>query len=140
MSAPGKPDSDRTLAGATRAAVLEAVRRADQPLTVQQIADRVGLHTNTVRFHLARLLQAGSLTEQRTGPSGPGRPRMVYTATPATPAEPAARPTTAEPDTGYRFLAEILAGHLAATSPAPGEAATAVGEAWGRYLADRPEP
>jgi predicted ArsR family transcriptional regulator len=34
----------------------------------------------------------------------------------------------------------MLAGHLAATSPDPQAAGSAVGEAWGRYLADRPVP
>lgn len=151
MSAPAPSDSDRTPTGATRAAVLGAVRQADQPLTVRQIAGELGLHTNTVRFHLARLLRNGSLQERRAGPSGPGRPRMVYTVAPAEAAPPAAKrpeasaarliPAAApDPESGYQFLAEVLTGHLAATSPAPAAAATEVGEAWGHYLADRPVP
>ena len=43
-------------------------------------------------------------------------------------------------DSGYQLLAEMLAGHLAATSPTPGATAGAVGDAWGHYLAERPVP
>ncbi len=56
---------------------------------------------------------------------------MVYTG---------ARHTGGEPESGYQLLAEILAGHLAATSPAPAAAATAAGEEWGRHLTERPAP
>lgn len=125
---------------------------------MQEIAEELNLHTNSVRFHLSRLLQTGLLREEQADPDGPGRPRMVYTPVPVPPAEtgsgasdgpaapgsapsPAPRSTaTAQEGKGYQFLAEMLAGHLAATSPDPRATATAVGEAWGRYLADRPVP
>lgn len=150
----------------TRNAVLDAVRRSPRPATVQEIATELDLHANSVRFHLSRLLQAGQLREDQAEPDGPGRPRMVYTALPvpagrpepgeasgaAAPAHvPAAGaassapattgpPATAPEGNGYRFLAEMLAGHLAATATDPEATASAVGEAWGRYLADRPVP
>ncbi|MFJ3302107.1 helix-turn-helix transcriptional regulator [Streptomyces sp. NPDC086549] len=132
MAVPETSDTDRTT-GATRTAVLSAVRQAGKPLTVQHIAAELGLHANTVRFHLTRLVQARLMQEEQTGPSGPGRPRMVYSAVPAA-------PETEQSKDGYQFLAEILAGHLAATSPAPVDAAIAAGEEWGHYLADRPAP
>ena len=40
----------------------------------------------------------------------------------------------------YHLLAEILAGHLAAHSRRPAEAAAQAGRTWGRYLAQRPAP
>lgn len=124
-------DGSGSLTGATRTAVLAALRRASAPLTVQQIAGELGLHSNTVRFHLARLLQAQLVLEEQADRSGPGRPHMLYRAVPA------ADETSGD---GYRFLAEVLAGHLAATSRNPAEDATAAGEEWGRYLARRPAP
>ena len=66
--------------GASRAAILDALRRADGPLTVQELADSLSLHGNTVRFHLARLAKDGRVREERVGPSGPGRPKLAYTA------------------------------------------------------------
>ncbi|WP_267594662.1 helix-turn-helix domain-containing protein [Carbonactinospora thermoautotrophica] len=44
-------------------AVLDALRRANEPMTVQQIAEELGLHPNTVRFHLGRLVQADLVRE-----------------------------------------------------------------------------
>jgi predicted ArsR family transcriptional regulator len=144
MAGAGKKSSPRAAVG-TRTAVLDAVRRSGRPVTVQEIAEELNLHTNSVRFHLSRLLQNGLLHEGQADPDGPGRPRMVYSAAPppaesAPPAPPPA-PAGAPPEgRGYQFLAEMLAGHLAATSPDPQAAGSAVGEAWGRYLADRPVP
>ncbi|MQY12932.1 hypothetical protein SRB5_30710 [Streptomyces sp. RB5] len=106
-------------------------------MTVPDIAARLDLHTNSVRFHLQRLIRSGEIHEDRADPDGPGRPRMVYTAmrpAPAPDAEPAPE------SSGYQLLTEMLAGHLAATSDDPGATASAVGEAWGRYLAARPVP
>ena len=131
MAAPHSPDADGSLTGATRTAVLAALRRAGEPLTVQRIAGELGLHSNTVRFHLARLVRARLVFEEQAERSGPGRPHLLYRAAPS------ADETSGD---GYRFLAEVLAGHLAATSQNPAEDATAAGEEWGRYLAQRPAP
>lgn len=121
----------RTPSGATRVAILDTLTAAQTPLTIQQIAQQLGLHANTVRFHLTQLMRADLVHESQSNPSGPGRPHMIYTRTPE---------TNDEPETGYQLLAEILAGHLAATSPAPAAAATAAGQEWGRHLAERPAP
>lgn len=181
MSALGNSTPHRPT-GATRTAVLATVRRSEQPITVHEIAAELGLHTNSVRFHLSRLLRAGLLHEGQHNPDGPGRPHLVYTAVPTPPAEPAESEGRAAPGApgavapaptplpvqassptpadaagsgdpggpgpmagvpmggGYPFLAEMLAGHLAATSPDPQATACSVGEAWGHYLADRPVP
>jgi predicted ArsR family transcriptional regulator len=169
MSALGKKSAKKSHS-ATRTAVLDAVRRSERPVTVQEIAAELDLHANSVRFHLSRLLQAGELREHQADPDGPGRPRMVYVATPV-PAQdaepnpgagsgpsgtaaaapgPATAPSAPTPGPGatpgpmegrgYQFLAEMLAGHLAATADDPEATATAVGEAWGRYLSGRPVP
>lgn len=161
MSALGAPSPNKP-ANVTRTAVLGAVRRSERPIAVQEIAAELDLHANSVRFHLSRLLQAGQLREDQADPDGPGRPRMVYTALPvpdrqpepgaasggaaaqepvpaSAPAAGSANAAEAE-GRGYQFLAEMLAGHLAATADDPGTTASGVGEAWGRYLAGRPVP
>lgn len=131
MGAAKGPRAHRTVSGVTRVAVLDTLTAADTPLTIRQIAGKLGLHANTVRFHLTQLMRADLVCETRSDPSGPGRPRMVYSR---------ARQAAGEPESGYQLLAEILAGHLAATSPAPADAATAAGQEWGRHLTERPAP
>jgi predicted ArsR family transcriptional regulator len=117
--------------GESRARVLEALRAAGEPAGVQEIAERTGLHPNTARFHVDGLIEAGLVTREAEERSQPGRPRAVY------------RATLAGPDRGvrsYRLLAGILAGLISAMMPDPVRAATDAGQAWGRYLTDRPAP
>src|SRR5262249_23503353 len=45
--------------------------------------DRFELNHNAVRQHLAKLVTAGLVLEERAAPSGPGRPRLVYSLDPA---------------------------------------------------------
>ncbi|MCG3753534.1 metalloregulator ArsR/SmtB family transcription factor [Amycolatopsis sp. Poz14] len=124
------PPASRAL-GESRARVLAALRSADAPVAVQDVAEQVGLHANTARFHLDGLVESG-LAERRTEDrTRPGRPRTVYAAI----AEEAA-----EGRRSYRLLAEMLTGLIAENVADPGKAAESAGEAWGRYLADRPPP
>lgn len=109
---------------ASRAALVEALRRGGRAMTVQELADAVGLHTNSVRFHLARLIQAGAVREERSAPTGPGRPRLVYSiATGAGGGED-----------GYQLLAEALSEHLAQVLPDPDEVAIRAGEQRARRM------
>jgi len=61
-----------------RQQVLDAIQRAAGPVGVSEIADRVGVHPNTVRFHLEALLRDGVVERVPDTPSGPGRPRAGY--------------------------------------------------------------
>jgi len=114
-----------------RAQVLDALREADTPLGVADIAGRIGIHVNTARFHLDALVAEGKVVRALGQPAGPGRPRMVY----------APRPGM---DSGgrrsYRLLAQILLSHLSSAGPDAGETARRAGRAWGSFLADRPSP
>jgi predicted ArsR family transcriptional regulator len=122
---PQRPESSRLR-------VLEELRASSDPLDVAQLAERTRLHTNTVRFHLASLEQARVIERQEEKRTVPGRPRLMYAAIPG------AEPRSA--DRGYRLLAHILASYLAGSAPDPARLALEAGQAWGRYLADRPAP
>jgi predicted ArsR family transcriptional regulator len=120
----------RALSSPVRVRLLDLLR--DEPADARDLADRLSLHVNTVRAHLALLEDAGLATSAAVTRDGPGRPRLVYRATGVAEAAP--------DDSGYRFLAEILASYVTATAPDPAAAAEGAGSAWGRYLVDRPAP
>lgn len=117
------------LTSPTRRALLEELQRFaegnDDPvgaggMTAAQLADRIGLHVTTVRFHLDQLDLAGLVLSHFTTAFGVGRPRKVYLAAPRTP----------EP-TGSASHLKLLAGLLTESFSAdlsPSE----VGERWAR--------
>ncbi len=126
--------------GESRARVLEVLRTAGDPVGVQEVAERTGLHPNTARFHLDGLIGAGLVTREDEERSHPGRPRAVYRAATAGPGGPAGPGSPGRGVRSYRLLAEILAGLISAMMPDPVRAATDAGRAWGRYLTERPAP
>ena len=67
--------------GDSRAAVLEFVEASEDVVRVEQIADAVGLHPNTVRGHLDALLASGRITRVPDQRSTRGRPHWLYSAT-----------------------------------------------------------
>jgi predicted ArsR family transcriptional regulator len=120
-SAPGHAgvSHHQVLASTSRMAVLELLRSRAQPLGVEEVAQQVGLHQNTVRSHLDLLVKSGYAIRRSEAPRRPGRPRVVYEATAAP-----------EGEHNYRLLAEVLAQHLLTTSERPGEAAVNAGRSW----------
>lgn len=120
-----------TPAGPRRRAVLDVLREAGAPLGVTDIAARIGVHPNTVRFHLDALVADGSVERSLDGPSGPGRPRTVYT-----PRQGMDRGGVR----GYRLLAEILISRLATSGDGATEAAVEAGRVWGGFLVDQLPP
>ncbi len=111
--------------------MLDVLRNAPAPLSVADMAEQLGVHVNTARFHLDALVETGEVIGSVEQPSGPGRPRTVYVP----------RPGMDRAGTrNYRLLARILLGQLASTGPDAGQAAQDAGRAWGRFLVDRPEP
>jgi len=108
-----------------RTAVLDVLRDAAGPLGIAEIADRLGVHANTVRFHLDSLLAAGRV-ERATAASGrPGRPQQVFTVV-----------QRMDPDgpRNYRMLAEVLVAGIDA-GRSPRARATEIGRRWGRQQA-----
>jgi predicted ArsR family transcriptional regulator len=115
-----------------RRRVLDGLRAAPAGLGVTALAEQVGLHPNTVRFHLNRLVAAGLATRQVEQPHRPGRPRLTFSAAEGQDEDSSRR--------NYQLLADMLAGHLAEVAPDPAGQAADLGRAWGRYLAVRPAP
>ncbi|MCB0880658.1 MAG: helix-turn-helix domain-containing protein [Thermoleophilia bacterium] len=66
----------------TRRSVEHHLRARTDGAGVEEIADALGLHPNTVRFHLARLVEDGRATWKEGPPRGRGRPRRRYAARP----------------------------------------------------------
>jgi len=108
-----------------RQEVLATVRASASPLSILDIAGRLGVHPNTVRFHLNALLENGQVEEARPESAGPGRPPLMVRA-------PAGMDRAGPRN--YRLLAGILADAFA-SEPDPVEKATEVGRAWARRTA-----
>jgi len=111
------------LAVVSRRRLLEVLQSADGPLGVAELAEAVGLHVTTARFHLDVLERVG-LARRVLGPAGrPGRPRPLYAA--------AAAPAATE---GHRKLAAVFAGVLAAD---PDQGARWAEQAGGRWAEEQ---
>ena len=120
----------RALADPSRARILAELADSG-PLAARELADRVGLHVNTVRVHVNALAEAGLVEAETLPPQGRGRPRVAY------------RATAAAGDVGsrrYRLLAEILTALVARFGPEASAQLEEIGEAWGRYLVEAPPP
>lgn len=116
-------------AGERRAQILEAVSREPGGVGIRDLAEATGLHENTVRFHLDRLLEDG-LIERRAGEaSGPGRPPLTFVA----------RPGQRGRD-NYELIAQVLSASLRSASCDPESAAREAGRQWGRSRARELEP
>src|SRR5512146_449242 len=116
--------------GRSQAEVLEMLRAADGPLGVREVAQQMGLHPNTARFHLEALVEAGLAEREAEDRETRGRPRIGYRAAAGGPAG----------ERRYRLLAEMLTSLIAGTMAEPGGAAEAAGREWGAYLTEQPPP
>src|SRR5690606_27803374 len=113
-------DGTAPVLGESRARVLAALHEAGEPVGVAEVAERVGLHTNTARFHLDALVKLGAVERAKEQRAQPGRPRTLYTP----------RPETAHSGKrSYGLLAEILTSYVAAEVPQPAGAAAKAGRA-----------
>jgi predicted ArsR family transcriptional regulator len=111
-----------------RQAIVDFIKACDSPVAVAAIADGLGIHPNTVRFHLDDLVARGQVERVTGETSGPGRPPHVFQTRQGM-----------DPDgpRSYRLLAEIALGAIA-TGPDPTTQALATGRAWGAFLLGRP--
>jgi predicted ArsR family transcriptional regulator len=107
--------------------IVEELRGADEGLDATELAGRLGLHPNTIRWHLGILADAGIVASTPAPHTARGRPRILYSLEP----EPDERGSDE-----HRLLATVLTGALAAAPDGP-ERAEEAGHAWGRYLMAR---
>lgn len=119
--------SDGENTGRRRREVLRLLRSSPVPLSIVAIAEQLGVHPNTVRFHLDSLLASRQVEQVEHDPKGPGRPPLMFQA-------------VRQMDRGgtrhYRMLAEVLTEALAADRN-PRAKAVAAGKAWGRSVESR---
>lgn len=125
-----------------RREVLSLLQNATEPLTIAEIARRVGVHANTARFHLEALVERGRVERvepaaapddpgtAQTGTPGPGRPALLFRALPG---------MDPEGPRNYQLLAGVLAGSIAGLPEATARAVDS-GRAWGRQLARAQAP
>jgi predicted ArsR family transcriptional regulator len=113
----------------TRARLEAALRAAPEGLDAEELAERLGVHANTVRWHMGALARADAVSSTPRPHVGRGRPRIVYQA-------------TGDPEgtrDEYRLLAAVLSATLAAQTDGAA-ACEAAGREWGRYLVPRRLP
>ncbi len=118
-----------TESGGRRLDVLRVLQAADAPMSIVAIADELGVHPNTVRFHLDTLVGEGRVEHAEPDHKGRGRPALMFAA-------------VRKMDRGgarqYRLLAEILTLGIAADQDPSGKA-LAAGRAWGERLRPLPD-
>ena len=129
MNEPAPIELHKALADDTRYRLYRYLRLSGRPVPVRELATRLGLHPNTIRPHLRRLVEAGIVaSETRRGPSAVGRPQTVYTAVAMGNSE----------GRDYRLLADILATLMTGARARTG--AEALAREWGDYLMTRHAP
>lgn len=114
----------RGLGDERRTRIVRELDSAQAPLDASELARRVGLHANTVRFHLALLTEAGLVRSHAAPRRTPGRPRILYELTAS---------GRAGSGDEYRLLATVLT-QVAARTPDGVAACEEAGRAWGREL------
>lgn len=108
-----------------RQEVLGLLKAAKTPLSIVAIARQLGVHQNTVRFHLDSLVGSGQVEHVSAAHSRPGRPARLF--------RPVRQMNPAGPRR-YQLLAEVLV-HSVAAGPEPSVRAADAGRAWGQLLA-----
>jgi predicted ArsR family transcriptional regulator len=119
----------RALADETRYAMYHELATSTHPLTATEIAERLGLHPNTVRLHLDRMRELGLVDVEPVHRGTVGRPQHVYTLA-------SGAPGVAFDPPSHALLAGLL-GALAERLGADAADADAVGWSWGQDAARR---
>jgi predicted ArsR family transcriptional regulator len=119
----------KVLGDDTRFAIYRELTGATVPLSATEIAERLGLHPNTVRPHLDRMREVGLIEVDTIHRGTVGRPQHRYSV------------ASGAPGLGLEPPAHtLLAGLLAALAEQLGggsDDATEIGRAWGREAAGR---
>jgi predicted ArsR family transcriptional regulator len=107
-----------------RRSILEALTAERGGLDTNELAERLDLHANTIRWHLGVLSDAGLVEEVPERRRGRGRPSIVHRLTPD---------GMARGRDEYRLLATMLTD-VVATDEAGKSRAYEAGVRWGRHL------
>lgn len=81
---PMEPSQARALGTPTRQEIMRFLADAGRPVTVAELSQHLGLNHNGVRKHLAHLVSAGLVDENREIRTSPGRPKLLYRLSPGT--------------------------------------------------------
>jgi predicted ArsR family transcriptional regulator len=119
----------KALGDETRYAMYRELAAATAPISAQELADRLGLHANTVRLHLERLREAGLVDVEAVHRGTVGRPQHRYSLAPGAPGLGFDPPA-------HALLAGLLAA-LAERVGAVSDDAADTGYAWGVEAAKR---
>jgi predicted ArsR family transcriptional regulator len=105
--------------------IVRLLRTSSEPRSITSIADELGVHPNTVRFHLDALLRGGRVEQVFSETVGPGRPPALFRAS---------RGMDPTGPTNYRLLATMLASHFSTSTDDAASAAAELGRSWGPSL------
>ena len=109
MSDLGVPRQEqaRALGDPTRYEIYRYINAAGRDVDVPELTAHLGVNHNAVRQHLAKLVAAGLVLEDRERRNRPGRPRLVYRLV----------ETGAPAEDGYELLATWLTETVATGDP-----------------------
>ena len=113
----------KALGDETRYAMYRELATATSPLSAQELADRLGLHANTVRLHLDRLREVGLVDVEAVHRGTVGRPQHRYFLA-------AGAPGLGFDPPAHALLAGLLAALAERIGAEPDDAAD-TGHAWG---------
>jgi len=74
----------RALGDPTRHELFRYIAEAGRAVDVVELTEHLGVHHNAIRQHLAKLVDAGLVSEATAPRVGRGRPRLVYAVDPST--------------------------------------------------------
>jgi predicted ArsR family transcriptional regulator len=113
----------KALADETRYAVYRELASSPSALSAPDLAERLGVHPNTVRLHLERLRDAGLVDAEAVHRGTVGRPQHLYFLAPGAPSLGFDPPA-------HALLAGLLAALAERVGADPDDAAD-TGHAWG---------
>ncbi len=108
--------------GPTRAEVFEHLQGLTTAAPLDTIAEAVGIHQNTARFHLDALTSAGLVERQIEHREVPGRPKVLF------------RAARISSDASFESLAQVMVRHFAGGLEDRSERAVDAGLAWGEQV------
>jgi predicted ArsR family transcriptional regulator len=113
----------KALGDETRYAMYEELARSTAALSASDLAERLGIHANTVRLHLERLREVGLVDVEAVHRGTVGRPQHLYFLS-------AGAPGLGFDPPAHALLAGLLAA-LAERVGADADEAAATGHVWG---------